>query len=248
MAISNFRRVPPTVATVAAFLRAMKVQVGPRDVQTGKATLVAGTVTVTGVVLSPNSRIVLTSNTPGGSAGWLSAPVASRNTSTGQFVINSSNVADTATVDWQITNERFHLDAFDQTITAANATDLPTSITLLMQLKSVYEGRVQSTAMIGHRTDADIHKAADTTNTISAADCVDLATAQTLANALKVAFNAHLTQSGVHYINDATNTVATANATDLPTTQALANALKTALNAHMADAPTGGSMPRIVDA
>ena len=89
---------------------------------------------------------------------------------------------------------------------------------------------------------------ADTTNTISAADCVDLATSITLANALKVAFNAHLTQAGVHYINDATNTVVAANASDLGTTQTLATALKTALNAHMADAPTGGSMPRIVDA
>ena len=248
MAISNFRRVPPTVATIAAFLTAMKKQVGARDVQTGTSTLVGGTVTVTGVTLTANSRITVTSKTPGGAAGFLSAPLASRNTGTGQFVINSSSGTDTCTCDWTITTEHFHLDAFDQTITAANATDLPTSITLLMQLKTVYEGRLQSTAMVGHRTDAGVHLVADTTNTISAADCVDLATSITLANALKVAFNAHLTQAGVHYINDATNTVVAANASDLGTTQTLATALKTALNAHMADAPTGGSMPRIVDA
>jgi hypothetical protein len=66
-----------------------------------------GTKTVTGVwLLATTSAIVLTSNTPGGTAGFLSAPVASRTAgpgASGQFVINSS-ANDTATVDWVVIN------------------------------------------------------------------------------------------------------------------------------------------------
>jgi hypothetical protein len=71
-------------------------------IQYGVATLVAGTVTVTGVRLTSTSIIQLTRNTIGGTAGDLNAPVASRNTTTGQFVINSANGADTSTIDWMI--------------------------------------------------------------------------------------------------------------------------------------------------
>jgi hypothetical protein len=72
------------------------------NIQTGTATLVGGTATITGVTLTANSVILLTPKTPGGTAGFLSAPAASRNTSTGQFVINSSSGTDTSTVDWMI--------------------------------------------------------------------------------------------------------------------------------------------------
>lgn len=71
-------------------------------VQTGTATLVAGTKTVAGVALTANSKILLSRNTPGGAAGDLSAPAASRNTATGQFVINSASATDTSTVDYVI--------------------------------------------------------------------------------------------------------------------------------------------------
>ena len=69
----------------------------------GTATLVAGTVTVnTGSVLA-SSYIFVSRNTPGGTEGHLSAPVASivANTS---FVINSSSAADTSTVNWFLMN------------------------------------------------------------------------------------------------------------------------------------------------
>lgn len=66
-----------------------------------------GTKTVTGVwLLATTSSILLTANTPGGTAGFLSAPVASRTAgpgASGQFVINSS-ANDTATVDWVVIN------------------------------------------------------------------------------------------------------------------------------------------------
>lgn len=81
-------------------------------IQGGTTTLVAGTKTVTGVTLTANSRILLTMKDPGAGAitgfGALDAPAASRNTSTGQFVINaiddSKAVINTAvpTVDYLI--------------------------------------------------------------------------------------------------------------------------------------------------
>jgi hypothetical protein len=119
------------------------------------------------------------------------------------------------------------------TVSAANATDLPTSITLANQIKAFFNIQI---------ADALAHKTADATNKIVAANAVDLATTQTLANAIKAAFNAHLTQATVHYTNDATNTNATAAATDLPTSIALLNALKGNINAHIVSAPAGYSV------
>lgn len=82
----------------------------PPAIQTGTATLASGTVTVTGVTLTSTSRIFLTRNTAAGATIGveLVAPSASRNTGTGQFVINSIDasratvVTDTSTVDWAI--------------------------------------------------------------------------------------------------------------------------------------------------
>lgn len=63
------------------------------NLQAGTGTLAAGTLTVTGVVLTANSRILLSMKDPGAGAitGFadLDAPVATRNTSTGQFVVNA---------------------------------------------------------------------------------------------------------------------------------------------------------------
>ena len=69
----------------------------------GTATLVAGTVTVSTTAVATGSTIFLTCNTPGGVQGFLSAPAASITNAT-SFVINSSNVADTSTVNWLIIN------------------------------------------------------------------------------------------------------------------------------------------------
>lgn len=79
-------------------------------VQSGTTTLVAGTKTVTGVVLGTNSRIILTMKDPGAGALTtfiaLDAPAGSRTTS--QFVINAIDNAKAVlatavcTVDWLI--------------------------------------------------------------------------------------------------------------------------------------------------
>ena len=69
------------------------------DAIMGTATLVAGTATVATTAVSTDSYIFLTRDTPGGTAGDLSAPEASIVDGT-SFVINSSSGSDTSTVRW----------------------------------------------------------------------------------------------------------------------------------------------------
>lgn len=67
------------------------------------AAMVAGTVTVTAPAVLATSIIQLTANTPGGTQGVLSAPVASITPGV-SFVINSSSNTDTSTVNYTIFN------------------------------------------------------------------------------------------------------------------------------------------------
>jgi hypothetical protein len=75
---------------------------GSADV-VGTATLVAGTVTVATTAVTAASKIFVTVNTPGGTPGFISVPTASIVAGT-SFVINSSNAADTSTINWWIIN------------------------------------------------------------------------------------------------------------------------------------------------
>ena len=65
----------------------------------GVATLVAGTVVVADTSVTANSRILLTTQAPGGTAGFL---VVSARTAGTSFTILSSNVADTSVVAYEI--------------------------------------------------------------------------------------------------------------------------------------------------
>lgn len=65
----------------------------------GTAVLVAGTVTVANTAVTANSRILLTTQTPGGTAGFL---VVSARVAGTSFTILSSNAADTSTVAYEI--------------------------------------------------------------------------------------------------------------------------------------------------
>ncbi len=123
-------------------------------------------------------------------------------------------------------------------VTAANATDLPTSLTLVNQVKAVLNVHFQ---------DPRAHNTA-VTAVVATANATDLATANTLANALKTAYNTggHINASNVHFNNDATNTIAAAAATDQTTLDTLLNELKTDVTAHIASAPTG-AMIYLVD-
>lgn len=65
----------------------------------GTAVLVAGTVTVTNTSVTANSRIFLTSQSDGGTVGFLRITAKTAATS---FVITSSSLLDTSTVAWMI--------------------------------------------------------------------------------------------------------------------------------------------------
>lgn len=69
----------------------------------GTATLVDGAVTVSTAAVRTGSKILLTRNTPGGTVGDLSAPVASIVDGT-SFDIDSDSATDTSTVNWFIFN------------------------------------------------------------------------------------------------------------------------------------------------
>lgn len=216
----------------------------------GSTTLVTGTKTVTVAGMTSLSTVVLTKTAHVGAPGGSQYKVVP---SAGQFIVTAIDTsgatvaADLSSFNYKVETPLYHADASAAamsgdamnpasvllSVSAATASDLPTSITLANQLRQV------AIQMVG---DATAHLVADATNVVSAAIASDLATTQTLLNDVKAKFNAHLLQAGVHVNNDTTNTVATANATDLASSQTLANALKTAINAHLASAPTGDSV------
>lgn len=70
-----------------------------KRIRFGRATLVAGSATVSDPYVTTSTRIVVSAANPGGTQGFLSAPTASRVAST-SFVIASSSALDTSTVDW----------------------------------------------------------------------------------------------------------------------------------------------------
>jgi hypothetical protein len=132
----------------------------------------------------------------------------------------------------------FHLDKSERTVTAANASSLATSLTLLKEILSVYAF---------HLADTVAHKVADTTNVVTSPAPTDLTTAITAANELKGDYNAHIASTTFHYNADATNTIAAANASDQSTLNTLLNEIKADFNAHMASGPAAASF-RLVDA
>ncbi len=219
----------------------------------GAVTLVLGTKTVTQAGLTASSMVTVTKTAHVGGPGGSQLTIVP---SAGQFIITAVDtsgsvvVADLSTFNWKAETPVFHADQTSSgpsgdyqqpavanlTVTAAAATDLPTSITLANQMRQVLN---QSMA------DTTAHLAADVTNPITAAVCVDLATANTLANAIKTALNAHIALAASHLNVDTANTNSTTAATTLGTLQTLLNALKTNVNAHLASAPTGESVALI---
>lgn len=148
----------------------------------------------------------------------------------------------------------FHLDASEVTITAANASDLATSLTLVNQTAAVFYGITSGPGIYpGHLNDTGdgfAHKVKDATNVrASAYPAVDLATAQTLANEIKTDYEAHRASTTFHYNADSTNTISASDASDQSSLNTLLNELKTDINAHMASAPTNVAPAiRLIDA
>lgn len=120
-------------------------------------------------------------------------------------------------------------------ITSANASDLPTLLTLCAELAVVHALHVGDGATAAN-CNCGAHKVPDTTNVLANAAPTDLATAITFLNDAKTKFNTHIGSTTFHYNADATNTIAAANASDQATSNTLANAYKTAFNAHIASA------------
>ncbi len=122
------------------------------------------------------------------------------------------------------------------TVSAANATDLATSLTLVNNIKGV---------LAVHLADTSAHLEADTTNDNfdGYALGTDLASAILLANAIKVDYTAHIASTVFHVNADSTNTVSASAATDQSSLNTLLNEVKGDLTAHIAD---GGSVQRLV--
>jgi hypothetical protein len=137
-----------------------------------------------------------------------------------------------------------HFDASERvltftTLSGAAAADELAAIDATNQLKAIYEFHIRDT--LAH----SITQAAEPTLVVA----TSLATAYTLANAIKVDYALHIADTDMHPNADATNTVAAADATTLGSLQTLVNEMKntTALQAHMASAPSAPSL-RAVDA
>lgn len=159
-------------------------------------------------------------------------------------VRNSSPLATTMVAQLKILAERvgagssFHLDAVSTPITADNASDLATSLTLCKQIVGVY---------LTHLDNDAAHKIKDPKPAITVASVVSLATAITAANAVKTDYNTHRASTTYHYNADATNAVSSADATDQSSLNTLLNEIKTDFNAHSASGPSG-ALAKLVDA
>jgi hypothetical protein len=92
----------PTTQSVRDNFQAAKDEIEALQDQlarSGTAVLVAGTVTVNDASITADSRILLTTNAPGGTPGW--AHVSARSVGV-SFTITSSSATDTSTVAYFI--------------------------------------------------------------------------------------------------------------------------------------------------
>ncbi len=125
-----------------------------------------------------------------------------------------------------------HNDRSELIVTAAAATTLGTSLTLVNQLLGVYAF---------HMADTLAHKVAGVA-LASYAPASSLATAITRANDIKSKYNTHRASTTYHYLADSTNVIAAADASDQGTLNTLLNELKADLNLHMASGVSAKSI------
>jgi hypothetical protein len=107
---------------------------------------------------------------------------------------------------------------------------VPELIVRANRLKGVINEHFEDTLAHATAVSAEVETDAATT----------LATANTLATALKAAYTTHLTASNVHPNNDATNTIAANDATTIATLIGLLNEMRVDVAAHIASALGGG--------
>ncbi len=139
---------------------------------------------------------------------------------------------------------KFHYDASEQTLTfttlsGTGAANEALAIAATNELMYVYQFHIRDTVahIIAQAAEPVLVKA------------TSLATAYTLATAIKADYATHIADTDMHPNADSTNTVAAADATTLGSLQTLVNEMKntTALKAHMADALAGYAL-RLQDA
>lgn len=114
-------------------------------------------------------------------------------------------------------------------VTHADATTLPTAITLAAAIRVVW---------LAHFADTMAHKVADDT-VLAAAVPTDQSTLNTYLNEMKADLNVHVGSTTYHYTADSTNTVSATNASDLSSSLTLVNEIKADLNAHILGAAAG---------
>lgn len=166
-----------------------------------------------------------------GSDGVLAALVRAHN-DTRRAVVGTSFHAD---VTSDTSGDFANPVATAATVTAANATNLATSLTLVNDLRR---------RMLQHFGDALGHKVADTVATaaVTLPQATILDEAVALANQLKSVYNTHRASTTYHYTADSTNAVTADNADDQTTLNTLLNEMKGDFNAHIASAPAGQSI------
>lgn len=122
----NWIAIPKDVglANSTTFVNNASLRRGPSGLQVhrGRATLIGGTVTVTGVNLSSNSKIFCMAADIAGTSGKLSTPSASVDPTTGQFVINSNSGTDTSTVDWVVIGQSLRFSPSGQVFAQSKGT------------------------------------------------------------------------------------------------------------------------------
>lgn len=131
----------------------------------------------------------------------------------------------------------FHLDKSETILTAAVASDLATSLTLVNNMLGVYAF---------HMADTLAHKVAGVA-LASYVQATDLASAILRANDIKAKYNTHCASTVINYAADATNTTTSADSTDLASLITLLNEMRTDIAAHMQSGPAAKSL-RVVSA
>lgn len=105
----NWMAIPKNIglSNSTTFTNNASLRRGPSglQVQKGRATLVAGTKSVTGIPFKAGALVFVMAADFGGTSGKLSVPSATVDPTTGTFVINSNNAADTSLVDWVVISE-----------------------------------------------------------------------------------------------------------------------------------------------
>jgi hypothetical protein len=123
--------------------------------------------------------------------------------------------------------------ATSNTITTADATDLPTCLVLAAELHVAYGLHIADGATTAN-LNCGAHKVPDVTNVLANPVPTDLTTLVAWVNDVKAKFNLHDVSTTYHYTAD--TVIATANATILADSITLINAVKAKFNTHFASA------------